>query len=149
MMMFLALRATTGNDRAAEAGHVTVLMVMMAPILIFGFVGILWDGGQGVNRRAEVGDVAFGAARAGATQVDSNGAGISLNAAKAVEQANAYLARYPDVTGSVSVSGFLVTVTTEGSYDPAFMGAVGVDTWTFDASHTADAQLGVAANDDF
>lgn len=153
MLMFLALsreaKAKHGcAARESEQGHVTVLMVIMAPILIFGFVGLLWDGGQAVNRRAEVEDVAFGAARAAAAQTESNANGVVIDPAAAQAAAAAYIDRFDNITGSVSVTDDSVTVSTIGTYEPEFLGAVGVSSWTFDATHTAEKQVGVAADDD-
>lgn len=135
------------NPRHAEAGQITVMMLVMAPILIFGFVGLLWDGGMAVNHRAEVEDVAFGAARVAANQTQTGPDGPSMDPAGAVTAASAYINQFDSVTGTVSVSGNTVTVTTQGTYDPDFMTVIGVSPWTFTASHTAEAQVGVTAKD--
>ena len=132
-----------------ERGHVTVLLVVMAPVLVFGFVGLVWDGGQAVNTRARVEDVAFGAARAAAAEVVVAGSVARLDASAAAARAHAYLVRYPEVSGTVSVSGNQVTVHATGIYDPLLLGALGQTSWTFTATHTAQAQVGVTAHDDF
>ncbi len=153
MMMLLAVRRhaieshRVANPRHGEAGQVTVMMLIMAPILIFGFVGLLWDGGQAVNHRAEVEDVAFGAARVAANQTQSGPTGPSMDPAAAVTAANAYINQFDAITGTVSVSGNTVTVITQGTYDPDFMAVIGVGAWTFTATHTAETQVGVTAKD--
>ena len=153
MNMLLALRRNAieshraANPRHTEAGQITVMMLIMAPILIFGFVGLLWDGGMAVNHRAEVEDVAFGAARVAANQTQSGPDGPSMDPTAAVTSANAYINQFDDVTGTVSFSGNTVTVTTAGTYDPDFMAVIGVAPWTFTATHTAETQVGVTAKD--
>lgn len=155
MNMLLAIRQTAiqrhrhnAGPRVGESGQVTIMMVILAPILIFGFVGLLWDGGQGVNRRAEVEDVAFGAARVAAAQIVVGPEGVALDPTAAVSEANVYINRFPDISGSVTISGNTVTVTTQGSYDPEFLAVIGVDAWSFTATHTAETQVGVTANGD-
>lgn len=100
---------------ASEIGSVTLFMAIMAPVLLVGLTGLVFDGGGILNTKREAMNVAAQAARAGAQglateDVRGGGGGVqSLDPARAEARAQEYLLDAGH-TGSVTVSGDVVRV---------------------------------------
>ena len=130
-----------------ERGSISLQFAILGPILLFGFVGLVFDGGRAVNARATAGDVAQSAARAAANAVELTDDGVALNASDAVARGQAYLALHDGVTGTVVVTGeFEITVRTEVTYSPVIL--IPRDEITFTAEHVVEATIGVRDGND-
>lgn len=110
MNRLIAIRRPRG-----ERGTATVFVLGLI-VVLFGFAGLVIDGGNALNARARMADVAEQAARAGAGQLDlnalrGNGA-VTIDCGPAVSSAvDRYLANYPADHGVItSCTGQTVTV---------------------------------------
>lgn len=123
-----------------ERGAVTVWLVG-ASVLMVSIIGITVDLGGQLHARERAHSIAAQAARAGAEQITADamlGTKPKLDVSSARTAANAYL-RAAGVDGTVSVSGGIrVTVTVVDTYQPLFLGSIGVGTLTVSASSTAE-----------
>ncbi len=130
-----------------ERGGISLQFAILGPVLLLGFIGLVFDGGRAVNARATAGDVAQSAARAAASAIELTEDGVGINTGEAVARGEAYLALHPTVTGTVVVSGDLeVTVTTETSYTPVIM--ANTKEFTFQSVHVVEATIGVRDGND-
>jgi hypothetical protein len=127
-------RRRPDRDERGLTVSVFVLLVLAALVAV---AGLVVDGGQKVTAASQAEAAADGAARAAgnaaATQrlAGRDGAGAGVLAAKA------YLAGQPGVTGTVSLSGGLVRVSTAATEPTVFLSAVGIDEVTGTGSATA------------
>ncbi len=134
------------SKAATEDGYVTIWMLLWTPVLLVGLAAIV-DYGAAIQARALASDVALGAARAGAAEVESvTGAGPRINAPAAVASATGYVAeaagRSPQRTGltaTYSTGPDAVTVTVTVSYEPWLLRNI---TGTFTRAETAQMQVG-------
>ena len=132
---------------ADDRGGISLQFAILGPILLFGFIGLVFDGGRAVNARATAGDVAQSAGRAAATAIEVTADGVALNTGEAVARGEAYLALHPAVSGTVVVSGdFEITVITETTYTPVIL--ANTQEFTFTSVHVAEATIGVRDGDD-
>lgn len=119
------------RGRRDERGSVSVWLVMMTVALVV-IVGIAVDLGGQVHARQRAHDVASEAARAGAQQLTTadamrgNQTAIDVSKGKAAALAYATAAGYRATVTLTTDDLLQVTVT--GSYQPVFLGAVGVGT---------------------
>ena len=120
-----------------ERGAVTVWLAGASVLM----VGITVDLGGQLHAKERAHTIAAQAARTGAEQITADamlGAQPRLDVGKARTAANAYL-RAAGVNGTVSISGGVrVTVTVVDTYQPLFLGSIGVGTLTVSASSTAE-----------
>jgi len=104
-------------------------------------IGITVDLGGQLHAKERTHTIAAQAARTGAEQITADamlGTQPKLDVGKARTAANAYL-RAAGVNGTVSVSGGVrVTVTVVDTYQPLFLGSVGVKTLMVSPSSTAE-----------
>jgi Flp pilus assembly protein TadG len=107
------LRHRLGRD---DRGNVVIAFTTAVAFGLLAFVGLAYDGGQGIRTYNQAMDLASSAARAGAQAIDTGhlyatGATV-VDADQASERVAAYLARagHPGA-GAVTVSGDEVTVT--------------------------------------
>jgi len=123
-----------------ERGAVTVWLAG-ASVLMVSIIGITVDLGGQLHAKERAHTIAAQAARTGAEQITADamlGTKPKLDVGKARTAANAYL-RAAGVNGTVSVSGGVrVTVTVVDTYQPLFLGSIGVGTLTVSASSTAE-----------
>lgn len=123
-----------------ERGAVTVWLAG-ASVLMISIIGITVDLGGQLHAKERAHTIAAQAARTGAEQITADamlGTKPTLDVGKARTAANAYL-RAAGVDGTVSVSGgSRVTVTVVDTYQPLFLGSIGVGTLTVSASSTAE-----------
>lgn len=128
------------NRRRDERGAVTVWLAG-ASVLMISIIGVTVDLGGQLHAKERAHTIAAQAARTGAEQITADamtGATPKLDVGKARTAANAYL-RSAGVDGTVSVSGGVrVTVTVVDTYQPVFLGTIGVGTLTVSASSTAE-----------
>ena len=128
------------NRGRDERGAVTVWLTG-ASVLMISVIGVTVDLGGQLHAKERAHTIAAQAARAGAEQITADamtGATPKLDVGKARTAANAYL-RSAGVDGTVSVSGGVrVTVTVVDTYQPLFLGTIGVGTLTVSASSTAE-----------
>ena len=123
-----------------ERGAFTV-WVAGASVLMVSIIGITVDLGGQLHAKERAHTIAAQAARTGAEQITADamlGTKPTLDVGKARTAANAYL-RAAGVDGTVSVSGGIrVTVTVVDTYQPLFLGSIGVGSLTVSASSTAE-----------
>lgn len=124
-----------------ERGSITVWLALSSFVMIF-LVGLAVDLGGQVHAHERAHDLAAQAARAGGEEVEGGGAiqGHDLAISPA---ARAAAERYLDaagVSGTVAITnGNTITVTVHDSYDPRFLGLVGIN--HLDVTGTATAHL--------
>ncbi|MDF1605882.1 TadE/TadG family type IV pilus assembly protein [Nocardioides sp. YIM 152315] len=131
----------TGKRRRDEHGSITVWMALSSFAMIF-LLGLAVDLGGQVHTHERAHDVAAQAARAGGEEV--HGAAAIQGHALTISPAAARVAaqRYLDaagVSGTVTITGDTLTVTVHDSYDPQFLGLIGIH--RLDVTGTATARL--------
>lgn len=132
----------TTARQSDERGSITVWMALSSFAMIF-LVGLAVDLGGQVHAHERAHDVAAQAARAGGEQVEADAAiqgrrlGVSPTAARAAAQ------EYLDaagVSGTVAIAGGdTLTVTVHDTYDPQFLGLIGIN--HLDVTGTATARV--------
>ena len=138
---------TTRTGRTVEAGRdergsITVWMALASFAMIF-LVGLAVDLGGQVHTHERAHDVAAQAARAGGEEVDSStavqGHALSINPAAARAAAQRYLDA-AGASGTVTITGGnTLRVTVRDTYDPQFLGLIGINHLA--VTGTATAQL--------
>lgn len=134
--------------RRSERGSATVFVLGLM-IVLFGFAGLVIDGGDAMNERARMADVAEQAARAGAEQLDDDalrGSGVLSVDCDAARGAVADYMRSVSYS-SANVRAFscdganqTVTVRTQYSVKTTILQVVGKDHFDVSASATATAR---------
>ena len=123
-----------------ERGAVTVWLAG-ASVLMVSVIGITVDLGGQLHAKERAHTIAAQAARTGAEQITADamlGTKPKLDVGRARTAAYSHL-RVAGVDGTVSVSGGIrVTVTVVDTYQPIFLGSIGVGTLTVSASSTAE-----------
>lgn len=125
-----------------ERGSITVWLALSSFAMIF-LVGLAVDLGGQVHAHERAHDLAAQAARAGGEEVDGGpaiqGSGLTINPAAARAAAQSYLDQ-AGVSGTVTVmGGNTINVTVHDSYDPRFLGLIGIH--RLDVTGTASAHL--------
>jgi uncharacterized membrane protein len=130
-------------------GQALVLLVLTLPFLL-SIVGLVIDGGLVFDARRELQNIADGAARVGAMQVDvdeyrrSNGKTVVLVETEAETAARRYLgAEARRVTALVQVGPQGVQVQAESEVRLSFLSLVGFDTVTVRATAVAEVHHGI------
>ncbi|MEP9383380.1 Tad domain-containing protein [Nocardioides sp. KR10-350] len=126
----------------SERGSITVWLALSSVAMIF-LVGLAVDLGGQVHAHERAHDLAAQAARAGGEEVNGGpaiqGSGLTINPAAARAAAQSYLDQ-AGVSGTVTVTGGnTITVTVHDSYDPRFLGLIGIH--RLDVTGTASAHL--------
>lgn len=126
----------------SERGSITVWLALSSFAMIF-LVGLAVDLGGQVHAHERAHDLAAQAARAGGEEVDGGpaiqGSGLTINPAAARAAAQSYLDQ-AGVSGTVTVTGGnTITITVHDSYDPRFLGLIGIH--RLDVTGTASAHL--------
>ena len=124
-----------------ESGQLSAFVAAIGVALVL-VAGLVVDGGSILTARQQAVNDAFEAARAGAQSLDlsalrSSGA-VTLDPTTATTAAETYLASI-GATGSVTVSGDVVSVTVELHKPVAILSAVGVGPVTVVGNATATA----------
>jgi Flp pilus assembly protein TadG len=130
------------NRQCDERGSITVWLAL-ASFAMISLVGLAVDLGGQVHAHERAHDVAAQAARAGGEEVDGaaavQGTGLTINPAAAGAAAQRYLDQ-AGVSGTVAVTnGNTITVTVHDSYNPQFLGLIGIH--RLDVTGTATARL--------
>lgn len=128
--------------RFEERGSITVWLALASFAMIF-LVGLAVDLGGQVHAHERAQDVAAQAARAGGEEVNGGpaiqGAGVSVDPIAARAAAERYLEQ-AGVHGTVTVtSSNTLTVTVHDTYDPQFLGLIGIQ--HLEVTGTASAHL--------
>ena len=111
-------------DERGQSVSVFITVVFAALIMT---AGLVIDGGQKIAAASRAETAAAGAARAATNAgVTQSLAGASPGDAS-LRAARAFLAGQPGVSGSATVSGGVVTVTTQASERTIFLSLIGVD----------------------
>jgi Flp pilus assembly protein TadG len=125
-----------------ERGSITVWLALSSFVMIF-LVGLAVDLGGQVHAHERAHDLAAQAARAGGEEAEGAAAiqGHHLTISPAAARAAAQ--RYLDaagVSGTVAITnGNTITVAVHDSYDPQFLGLIGIN--RLDVTGTATARL--------
>lgn len=130
------------NRQYDERGSVTVWLALSSFGMIL-LVGLAVDLGGQVHAHERAHDVAAQAARAGGEEVEGGpaiqGHDLTINPVAARAAAQQYL-KAAGATGTVEMtSGNTITVTVQDSYDPQFLGLLGIN--RLNVSGTATARL--------
>jgi Flp pilus assembly protein TadG len=128
--------------RYDERGSISVWLALSSFVMIF-LVGLAVDLGGQVHAHERAHDLAAQAARAGGEEVEGGaaiqGRELAVSSAAARAAAQRYLAA-AGVRGTVAItSGETITVTVHGSYEPRFLGLMGVN--RLEVAGTATARL--------
>lgn len=130
------------NRRVDEHGSVTVWLALSSFAMIF-LVGLAVDLGGQVHAHERAHDLAAQAARAGGEEVEGGSAVEGHDLTIDPMAARIAAQRYLDaagVTGTVRISGGnTITVTVQDSYEPQFLGLIGIT--RLDVTGTASARL--------
>lgn len=134
-------RFTTRRQRD-ERGSVTVWMALSSFAMIF-LLGLAVDLGGQVHTHERAHDVAAQAARAGGEEIEGSAAvqghALVLSPAAARAAAQQYLDA-AGVSGTVAITGGdTLTVTVHDTYNPQFLGLIGIN--HLDVTGTATARL--------
>jgi Flp pilus assembly protein TadG len=129
-------------SRRDERGSITVWLALSSFVMIF-LVGLAVDLGGQVHAHERAHDIAAQAARAGGEEVEGASAiqghdlAISPAAARAAAQHDLEAA---GVTATVAITdATTITVTVKDSYDPQFLGLIGIN--RLDVTGSATARL--------
>lgn len=125
-----------------ERGSITVWLALTSFVMIF-LVGLAVDLGGQVHAHERAHDLASQAARAGGEEVEGaaaiQGSELAISPAAARAAAQRYL-ESAGVSGTVEITnGNSITVTVHDSYDPRFLGVIGIN--RLDVTGTATARL--------
>ena len=133
----------------AEQGQAIVWVAVMLPLFL-SVVGLAIDGGVVFDARRELQNVADGAARAGAMQVDqqvyraSSGATVELDVNSARAASEAYVASQGhDLSASITAQPGRVVVSVSRSVPTSFLRIVGFGSVRISATATARIQHGI------
>lgn len=130
---------TKGRD---ERGSISLWMVTSGFVMMV-LVGLAVDLGGQVHAQQRARDLAAQAARSGGQQVQAapaiEGRYLNVDASAARSAAEAYLSA-AGIDGTVSISGGdTITVDVTDTYEPRFLGLLGID--HLDVTGTATARL--------
>jgi Flp pilus assembly protein TadG len=137
--------------KRARTGHALLWVALMLPFFL-SVIGLAIDGGLAFNARRELQNVADGAARAGAMQIDlgtyraTSGTTIVLDPGRARAAADAYLAEsgLPFLAAVESdVERVVVHVQTE--VPTAFLRVVGIRQVRISATAPAEVRYGIGS----
>lgn len=125
-----------------ERGSITLWLALSSFVMI-SFVGLAVDLGGQVHAHERAHDVAAQAARAGGEEVEGSsaiqGRDLAISPAAARAAAQRYL-EASGVSGTVAITdGTTIAVTVTHSYDPQFLGLIGIN--RLDVTGTATARL--------
>lgn len=113
-----------------DRGSITAYLLIMTVALVV-LAGLVLDGGAALAAHGRAADTAQQAARAGADAIDEQSlrtaspAGLTADPAAARRAAAAVLAA-ADVTGDITVTGSVVTVTARATRPAAILAIVGI-----------------------
>lgn len=132
-----------------QAGQAIVWAAVMLPLFL-SILGLAIDGGVVFDARRGLQNVADGAARAGAMQLDeqtyraSSGQTIVLDPGSAQQVAAAYIgSQGSGMTATVTADSQHVIVTANRSVPTSFIRIVGITTVLVSATATAEVQHGI------
>jgi len=125
-----------------ERGSITVWLAFASFVMVF-LVGLAVDLGGQVHAHERAHDLAAQAARAGGEEVEGGaavqGRDLVVDRAAARTAARRYLDA-AGVSGTVAITnGNTITVTVHDSYNPRFLGVIGIS--SLDVTGTATARL--------
>lgn len=134
----------------AEKAQAIVWVAVMLPLFL-SVIGLAIDGGIAFDARRELQNVADGAARAGAMQIDQNvyrasaGASVVLDVNSARQAAAAYVAgQGKDLSATITVSPRRIEVRVRRSEPTSFLRIVGLDSIPMAATATGEVQHGIS-----
>jgi Flp pilus assembly protein TadG len=130
------------NKNRDERGSISLWMVTSSFVMMV-LVGLAVDLGGQVHAQQRARDLAAQAARTGGQQVQAapaiEGRYLNVDASAARSAAEAYLSA-AGIDGTVSISGGdTITVQVTDTYEPRFLGLLGID--HLDVTGTATARL--------
>lgn len=129
------------NPRRRERGSASLMVAVLAVALLM-MAGLVSDGATKLRAARHATATAGEAARAATQQINPatiGGSPTLVNTATAAGAARTYL-RQAGATGTVTITGNTITVTTTEHWQPAFLGAVGVGPQTMTGHATARIQ---------
>lgn len=139
---------TAHGTVSAQRGQAIVWIAVFLPFFL-SVVGLAIDGGIVFDARRALQDVADGAARAGAMQIDpiafrTRGT-VVLDQVSARQEAAAYVAdQDPRLAPAIDVSATEVVVTVRERVPTSFLRIVGLRSVQISATATGEAQHGIA-----
>lgn len=134
-----------------DRGGIGTTFVAGVAVGLIAVIALVGDGGRLLSNRRQAGDLASGAARAGAQQVDlpafRQRGEVVLDPGSAADAAHSYLYAL-EASGSVSASGDTVSVTVVREVDLPLLGLVGIPVRTVSATRQARAAAGIDQAED-
>ena len=121
-----------------ERGSVQLFLILTVVTLVV-VVGLVVDGGGKVQLATDAQHVASSAARAATNAISADtvaGHALSVDALLSTQVAEDYIEN-AGMTGTVSVDGATITVTTEAVYATRFVSLIGISTLTVTGTATA------------
>jgi Flp pilus assembly protein TadG len=130
------------HTHRGERGSITVWLALSSFVMIF-LVGLAVDLGGQVHAHERAHDLAAQAARAGGEEVEGGaaieGRDLAIDPVAARAAAQRYL-EAAGVSGTVTITnGSTITVTVHDTYEPQFLGLIGIN--NLDVTGTATARL--------
>lgn len=145
----MVLRALPRWLSVRHSGQAIVWAAVMMPLFL-SVIGLAIDGGVVFKAERQLQNVADGAARAGAMQIDqptyraTSGATLQLDADKAKQVATQYVAsQAPTVTGQVTADQQQVVVQVKEDVPTSFIRIVGIDSVQIGAVAPARIRFGI------
>lgn len=124
--------------RQPERGSVQLFLILTVVTLVV-VVGLVVDGGGKVQLATDAQHVASSAARAATNAISAEtvaGHALSIDALLATQVAEDYIEN-AGMTGTVSVDGATITVTTEAVYGTRFVSLIGIRALSVTGTATA------------
>lgn len=135
--------------RAAQAGQVAVFVAVLLPLFL-AVIGLALDGGLVFSARRELQNVADGAARAGAMQIDvatydaTNGQTVVLDRRQATQVASEYIvSQDPRVAASIDAEPQRVVVQAGRTVPTGFLRVLGIASVQISATASAEVRHGI------
>jgi Flp pilus assembly protein TadG len=142
-------RRSDGYDWRGERGQALVLVVVMLPLFL-SIIGLAIDGGMALNQRRLLQNVADGAARAGAMQLDeqayrqTSGSAVVLDTGAARAAAVEYLSgRAVEVSATIEVDSRRVVVQASREVPTGFLRLIGLRAVQISATAPAEVRHGI------
>ncbi len=132
---------TTHKPRSRDTGSISLFVIIIC-LVMFAAIGLVIDGSTRLRAASHATTSAQEAARAAGQALSGSaitGHQGTVNPSLGAAAAQSYLAQ-AGVRGTISITGDIITVTTDQSWHPTFLGAFGIGGSTLHGTATATTQ---------